>query len=124
MTEANVPFLNNPSFPECAKVIIAVPSGYTENPNGVRVPAGAETAVGNPEMAPSLSSTTSTVPGIGSVLRVTSNVLSSTSPTWAVLPFGGRPPPTSTNPVVPSNAPTWSPSRINESTLAAPATYM
>src|SRR5437867_13096156 len=40
------PSRNNPSWDECARVISAVPSGYTENPNGVRVPLGADTTAG------------------------------------------------------------------------------
>jgi hypothetical protein len=72
-TDVNAPSRNSPSWLECARVMTAVPSGYTEQPNGVSVPAGADTATGGaPLTAPSWSGTTSTVPGSGWVFKVTS----------------------------------------------------
>ena len=54
MTAVKAPLRNSPSWLECANVMTAVPSGYTEKPNGVSVPAGADTAVGAaPVTAPS-----------------------------------------------------------------------
>ena len=46
-----------------------------------------------------------------------------TTPTWAVLPFGGTPPPASSSHVVPSSHVTLFWCIANESTVVAPATY-
>src|SRR5579864_8056841 len=125
ISSVNAPLRNNPSWLLCASVITALPSGYTEKPKGVRLPAGAETAVGAaPVTFPSLSGMTSTVPGAGGSLRVTSACPSSTKPTCAVLPAAGAPPPETTSSVVPSIEPTLSPRSTNESTVVAPATYI
>src|SRR5258706_358906 len=123
-TDLNAPSRNSPAWLECASVMTAVPSGYTEKPNGVSVPVGADTATGTaPVIAPSWSRTTSTVPGSGSVFNVTSSCVSSIAPTCAVLPLAGAPPPASSSPVVPSSHSTVFRRSANESTVVAPATY-
>src|SRR6478752_2706136 len=72
--DVNAPSRNNPSWSECASVMSAVPSGYVAKPNGANDPGGADTAVGAaPVILPRWSATTSTVPGVGSVLIVTSS---------------------------------------------------
>src|SRR5258706_14353238 len=46
--DVNAPLRNRPTSLVCAKVTTAVPSGYTEKPNGVSVFSGAATPAGNP----------------------------------------------------------------------------
>src|SRR5262250_1323319 len=122
-TDVNAPSRNNPSWFECANVITAVPSGYVEKPNGANEPCGADTALGAaPEIRPRWSAMTSTVPGSGSVLIVTSSCCALTTPTCDVSPAAGLPPPATKSPVVPSSHSTECSRSTNESTVVVPAT--
>src|SRR5262245_19048937 len=123
ITAVNAPSPNNPSRFECANVITAGPSGYVEKPNGANEPWGADTAVGAaPEIRPRWSVMTSTVPGSGSVLIVTSSCCALTTPTCDVSPAAGLPPPATKSPVVPSSHSTECSRSTNESTVVVPAT--
>ena len=93
-------------------------------PNGANEPWGADTAVGAaPEIRPRWSAMTSTVPGSGSVLIVTSNCSALMTPTCEVSPAAGLPPPATARSVVPSSQSTEFSRSTNESTVVAPATY-
>ena len=102
VTDVNAPFRKSPAWLECANVTTAVPSGYTEKPNGVSVFSRRGHGGGQPASRPHRQAGRRRRCPIRSDLQRHQHVSVCPTPTCAVLPLRGGPPPANSSEVVPS----------------------